>query len=151
MMRALSLIEVILLAVLASALTIVGVLVSFRTFDSVDAFDASVPFDGFLMTTVGIGIAVVACRFAAKLGVAKGIEGFIGVFLSFFGIPAFLTLIVSVWHQHKWPGGLPPTGLVWFALAILETMATLVWLLVRDRRARKAATNVESQEKGEAA
>lgn len=135
-----------MLAFLASALTVLGFLVSFRTFDSVDALDASVPFEGFLMTTVGIGIAVVTCRLAAKLGVAKGVEGFIGVFLSFFGIPAFLTLIVSVGYQHKWPGVLPPAGLVWFALAILETMATLIWLLVRDRRARKAAASIESQD-----
>ena len=135
-----------MLAFLASALTALGFLVSFRTFDSVDALDASVPFEGFLMTTVGIGIAVVTCRLAAKLGVAKGVEGFIGVFLSFFGIPAFLTLIVSVGYQHKWPGVLPPAGLVWFALAILETMATLIWLLVRDRRARKAAASIESQD-----
>lgn len=146
MKKALSLIGVTLLAFLASVLTVLGFLVSFRTFDSLDALNASVPFDGFLMTTVGIGIALAACRIAAKLGAAKGVEGFIGVFLSFFGIPAFLTLIVSVWYQHKWPGLLPPAGLVWFALAILETMAMLVWLLVRGRRARKAAANIESQD-----
>lgn len=79
---------VILLAFLASALAVVGFLVSFRTFDSVDALDASVPFDGFLMTTVGIGIAVAACRMAAKL----------------------------------------------------------VWLMVRDRRAKRAAAKFESQD-----
>ena len=135
-----------MLAFLASALTVVGFLVSFRTFDSLDALDAFVPFDGFLMTTAGIGIAVAACRMATELGAAKGVEGFIGVFLSFFGIPAFLSLLVSVWRQHKWPGIRPPAGLVWFALAILETMATLVWLLVRGRRARKAAANIKSQD-----
>ena len=145
MKKALSLIGVILLALVASALTVVGFLVSFRTFDSLDALNASVPFDGFLVTTFGIGIAVVACCIATKLGAAKGIEGFIGAFLSFFAIPAFLSLIVSVWYEHKWPGGLPPAGLVWFALAILETMATLVWLLVRDRRAKRAAANIESR------
>jgi hypothetical protein len=98
-----------------------------------------VPFDGFLITTLGIGIAVAACRIATKLGAVKGVEGFIGVFLSFFGIPAFLGLIISVWHEHNWPTGLPPGGLVWFTLAVLETMAVLVWLLIRGRRARKAA------------
>jgi hypothetical protein len=51
MKKALSLIGV-LLAFLASALTVVGFLVSFRTFDSLDALDASVPFEGFLITTV---------------------------------------------------------------------------------------------------
>ena len=146
MKKAFSLIGVILLAFLASVLTVLGFLVSFRTFDSLDALDASVPFDGFLMTSVGIGIAVVACRLAAKLGAAKGVEGFIGVFLAFFGIPAFLSLIVSVWSQHKWPGILPPAGLVWFALAILETMGVVVWLLVRDRRARRASVTVPNPE-----
>lgn len=150
MKKALSLVGVVFLAFLASALAVLGFTVSFRTYDSVDARDASVPFDGFLMTTVGIGIAVAACRIAAKLGAAKGVEGFIGVLLSFFGIPAFLGLIVSVWYQHKWPGGLPPARLVWFALAVLETMAAVVWLLVRDRRARKAVVNVQSQDQGSA-
>lgn len=79
----------ILLAFPASALAVVGFLVSFRTLDSVDALDASAPFDGFLMTTA---------------------------------------------------------GLVWFALAVVETMATLVWLWVRDRRAKRAAANMESQD-----
>lgn len=115
MKKALSWTGVILLAFLASALAVVGFLVSFRTFDSVDALDASVPFDGFLMTTVGIGIAVAACRMAAKLGAAKGVEGFLGVVLTFFGLPAFLSLIISVWYQPKWPGGWPPARLVWFA------------------------------------
>lgn len=146
MKKALSWTGVILLAFLASALAVVGFLVSFRTFDSVDALDASVPFDGFLMTTVGIGIAVAACRMAAKLGAAKGVEGFIGVCLTFFGLPAFLSLIISVWYQHKWPGGWPPAGLVWFALAVLETMAMLVWLLMRDRRAKRAAAKFASQD-----
>jgi hypothetical protein len=105
-----------------------------------------VPFDGFLITTLGIGIAVAACRIATKLGAVKGVEGFIGVFLSFFGIAAFLSLIISVYYQHNWPGGLPPAGLVWFSLAVLETMATLVWLLVQDRRARKSLVNTRSQD-----
>lgn len=137
-------IGVALVAFLATALAILGFMVSFRTYDSVDLRNASVPFDGFLMTTVGIGIAMAACHLATKLSAAKGIEAFVGVFLSFFGIPAFLTLIISVWYEHKWPGGLPPAGLVWFALAVLETMAAVVWLLVRDRRARKASVTVRN-------
>jgi hypothetical protein len=141
MNKTFSLIGVVLLAFLASAPVIVGFLVSFRTYDSVDPRDTSVAFYGFLMTTLGVGITVASCRIATKLGAAaaKGVEGFIGVFLSFFGIPAFLALITSVWYEHKWPTGLPPGGLVWFSLAVLETMAVLVWLLIRGRRARKAA------------
>src|SRR5690348_11869715 len=141
MNKAFSLIGVVLLAFLASALVVVGFLVSFRTYDSLDPRDTSVPFYGFLMTTVGVGITVAACRIATKLGsaVTKGVEAFIGVFLSFFGIPAFLILITSVWYEHKWPTGLPPGGLAWFSLAVLETMAVLVWLLIRGRRTRKAA------------
>lgn len=140
----------ILLAFPARALAVVGFLVSFRTFDSVDALDASTRFAGFLMTTVGFGIVVAVCRMAAKLGAAKGVEGCIGVFLTFFGLPAFLSLIISVWYRHERPGGLPPAGLIWFALAVLETMATLVWLWVRDKRAKRAAANIESQDESAA-
>jgi hypothetical protein len=148
MNKVFSLIGVVLLAFLASVLVIVGFLVSFRTYDSFDPRDTSVPFYRFPMTTLGVGITVVACRIATKLSAAaaKGVEGFIGVFLSFFGIAAFLSLIISVYYQHNWPGGLPPAGLVWFSLAVLETMATLVWLLVQDRRARKSLVNTRSQD-----
>jgi hypothetical protein len=75
--KALSMMGVVLLAFLASALIFAGFLVSFRTYDSVDALDTSVPDHGLLMTTLEIGITVAACRFAAKLGAsaAKGRRG----------------------------------------------------------------------------
>jgi hypothetical protein len=76
----------------------------------------------------------------AKLGATKGVEGFIGVFLSFFGIPAFLSLIVSVWHQHKWPGVQPPGQ-----TCLVCWNDGHVGLVIRDRRAKRTAANIESQ------
>ena len=130
---------------LGVVLLTVGLIVPLRTYDSTDPRDSAVPFEGFLMVTLGVGIAVAACRIAARLGASKGVEDVLGLAFSFFGIPAFLSLIVSIWYQHKWPGGLPPAGLAWFALAVLETTATLVWLLMRNRRARKALVNAQDQ------
>jgi predicted small integral membrane protein len=137
MKKALSWIGVALLVFLASALVFTGLAISLRTQDPVDPRDTSVPFEGFLMVTLGIGIAVAASPVATKWGWTKPVEDVLGFVLSFFGISALLSLIMSVWEQHRWPAGLPPSGLVWFALAVLETMAALVWLLTKARRARK--------------
>jgi hypothetical protein len=143
MSKALSLIGVVLLAFLAIALVFVGINISLRTQGSVDPRDASVPFVGFLTTTLGIGVAVAACRIAAKLGAAKAVEGFVGVFLSFLGIPPFLSLIISAWYQHSWPDRLPPAGVFWFDLSALEVILAVVWLLLKDSRARKAGDHAE--------
>jgi hypothetical protein len=143
MSKVLSLTGVVLLAFFASALVFVGLNISMRTQDSIDPRDAFVPFDGFLMTTVGTGLAVAACRIAAKLDAAKAVEGFVGVFLSFFGIPAFLSLIISAWYRHSWPDRLPPAGVFWFGLSALEIMLGVIWLLMKDRQARKAGDHAE--------
>ncbi|HYL86275.1 MAG TPA: hypothetical protein VE263_18775 [Candidatus Angelobacter sp.] len=88
-------------------------------------------------------MAVAASPVAAKWGWTKPVEDVLGFVFSFFGISALLSLILSVWEQHHWPAGLPPSGVVWFALAVLETMAALVWLLTKARRARKNPDRVD--------
>jgi hypothetical protein len=143
MSKVLSLTGVVLLAFFASALVFVGLNISLRTQDSIDPRDASVPFDGFLITTVGTGLAVAACRIAPKLGAAKAVQGFVGIFLSFFGILAFLSLIISARYQHGWPDRLPPAGVLWLGLSALEIMLAVVWLLMMDRRTRKAGNHAE--------
>jgi hypothetical protein len=101
-----------LLAFLASALVILGLILSFMMHDSVDPRDGSVPWEGFLMATLGIGVAVAACRIAARLGAAKPVEDVLGLVFSFFGIPGLLDLIASLWERPKSPSGLPRGGLV---------------------------------------
>jgi len=142
MSKALALIAVVALALFACLLVFVGLAISLRTQDSSDPRDASVPLTGFLITTVGAGVSVAACRIAAKLGAAKSVEGVVGFFFSFFGISALISLAMFAWQQHTWPSGLPPSGLVWFTLAVPETMAVLIWLLTRDKRARKNLDHV---------
>ncbi len=138
MTKGLSFAGVGLLAFLASALVILGLVLSFVTHDSVDPRDASVPWEGFLMATLGIEVAVATCRIAARLGAAKPVEDVLGLVFSFFGILGFLSLIVSLWEQPKSPSGLPPGAVIWFALALLETLAALLWLLAEPKRERKA-------------
>lgn len=139
MNRRLSLTGVVLLALLASAFVVLGLALLFGSYESPDPRDKFVPLDGFLLATLGVGLSAVSWQIATRLDVAKHIEGMSGLVFSFFGIPALLGLILSVWQAHHWPSGLPPSGLVWLALAVIETQAALIWLLVKGRRARKAA------------
>ena len=113
MNRALSWIGVALLVLLPSALVFVGLAISVRTQDPVDPRDASVLFDGFLMNTLGIGMAVAACRVAVKWGWTKPVEEVLGFVLSFFGISALLShscVSLAVYESHARPQEPRPRG-----------------------------------------
>lgn len=131
-----------LLVFLACALVIVGLIMPLMTGDSTNPRDSAVPFDGFLIVTLGVGIAVAACRIAAKLGAAKGVETVLGLVFSFFAIPAIASLIASLWERPKSPTGLPSTEVFWFAVSVLETAAVILWLLAKGKRAKKASDTV---------
>lgn len=139
MTKVLSLIGVSLLAFLASALVYVGLAISSRTYGSTDPRDASVPWVGFLLATLGIGVAVASCRIAAKLEAARAIENLLGLVFAFFGIPGLFNLVLSLWGLRKSPTRLPPPRVIWFGLAVLETLAALVWLMMKHKRERKAS------------
>lgn len=131
---------------LGVVLLTVGLIVPLRTYDSTDPRDSAVPFEGFLMVTLGVGIAVAACRIAARLGASKGVEDVLGLAFSFFGIPGFIGLIATLWEEPKSATGLPSTGVFWFAITVLEIVAVLVWLLAKGRRARKAVVTARNQD-----
>lgn len=135
-----------LLVFLACALVIVGLILPIRTYNSTDPRDSAVPFEGFLMATLGVGTAVAACRNAARLGASKGVEDVLGLAFSFFGIPGFIGLIGTLWEEPKSATGLPSTEVFWFAITVLEIVAVLVWLLAKGRRARKAVVTVRNQD-----
>lgn len=129
---------------LACALVILGLIFSFRGYDSPDPRDSAVPFESFLMVTLGVGITLAACRIAAKLGAARGVESVLGLAFSFFGIPGFIGLIVTLWEEPKSPMRLPSSGVFWLATSVLEIVAVLVWLLAKGRRTRKASVTVRN-------
>jgi hypothetical protein len=142
MTKTLSLIGVSLLAFLAIALVYVGLAISSRTYGSTDPRDLSVPWVGFLMATLGIGVGVASSRIAAKLGAARGIENLLALVFAFFGISGLFNLVLSLWNLRKSASGLPPAGAVWFGLAVLETVAALVWLMRKHKREGKASPGV---------
>lgn len=133
-----------LLVFLACALVILGLIFSVWGYDSADQHDSAVPFESFLMVTLGIGIALAACRIAAKVGAAKGVESVLGLAFSFFGIPGFIGLIVTLWEEPKSPTRLPSPGVFWLAISVLEIVAVLVWLLAKGRRTKKAGVSVRT-------
>ena len=135
-----------LLVFLACALVILGLILSFLMQDSTNPRDSAAPFESFLVVTLGVGMALAACRIAAKLGASKGVENVLGMAFSYFGIPGFIGLIVTLWEKPKSATGLPSAGTFWFGVTVLEIVAVLVWLLAKDRRAKKAAVNVRSQD-----
>lgn len=142
MTKTLSLIGVSLLAFLAIALMYVGLAISSRTYGSTDPRALSVPWVGFLMATLGIGMGVASSQIAAKLGAARGIENLLGLVFAFFGISGLFNLVLSLWNLPKSASGLPSAGVVWFGLAVLETVAALVWLMRKHRREGKASPGV---------
>lgn len=93
------------LVFLACALVILGLIFSFRGYDSTDARDSAVPFESFLMVTLGIGIAVAACRIAAKLSAAKGVESMLGLAFSFLEFPGLSALLVFCGKSQSLPQG----------------------------------------------
>ena len=133
-----------LLVFLACALVILGLIFSFLMQDSTNPRDSAAPFESFLMVTFGVGIALAACRIAAKLGASKGVEHVLGLAFSYFGIPGFIGLIFTLWEKPKSATGLPSAGAFWFGVAVLEIVAVLVWLLAKDRRARKPSVTVHN-------
>lgn len=133
-----------LLVFLACALVILGLILSFLMQDSTNPRDSAAPFESFLMVTLGVGIALAACRIAAKLGASKGVEHVLGLAFSYFGIPGFIGLIFTLWEKPKSATGLPSDGTFWFGVAVLEIVAVLVWLLAKDRRAKKAVVTVRN-------
>lgn len=96
------------------------------------------------MVTFGVGIAVAACRIAARLSAAKGVESVLGMAFSFFGIPGFVGLVATLWEEPKSPTRLPSPGVFWLAISVLEVVCVLVWLLARGRRARRASVTVRN-------
>jgi hypothetical protein len=139
MKKSLSLVGAVLLAFLASALVYGGFAISLRTYDSTDPRDASVPWTGFLLVTLGIGVALASSRIAAKFGAARPIENLVAFVFAFFGISGLFNLVLLLWDLPKSATRLPPAGVVWFGLAVLEATAALVWLMVKHKRERKSS------------
>ena len=131
-----------LLVFIACALVILGIALTFYPADSSDPRNARAPFEGFLMTTVGIGVSVAAYRFAAKLGASKPVKDVLELVLglgSIFGIVILLEEGVIALREGRATLGLSlPSGRIWCALAALETLAALVWLVTTARRARNS-------------
>lgn len=135
-----------LLVFLACALVILGLILSFLMQDSTDPRDSAAPFESFLMVTLGVGIALAACRIAAKLGASKGVEHVLGLAFSYFGIPGFIGLIFTLWEKPKSATRLPSAGTFWFGVDVLEIVAVLVWLLARGRQTRQSSVTARNPE-----
>lgn len=133
---------VVLMVFAACALTILGFIFIFYPAWSAESSGRSAPPYGFWAVTSGVGMSIISYRLGQRLGVGKPVRQILDLILGVCSTVVVLALIGALYDVFR-PSETADrfaSSDVYSGLAVVETVATIIWLARRAKLEQECAS-----------